>query len=83
MSGASGYPQESAPGHKASQHLIAGEAYRRIIAGEAPEGLSDFTQQLLAWLRDTYPTAAPMTAKAAEDQIRDLWHRRHEMIRGG
>ena len=32
----------SAPGHKASQHLIEDEAYRRIMSGEAPETLSDF-----------------------------------------
>jgi hypothetical protein len=73
----------STPGHKASQHLIEGEAYRRIMSGEAPETLSDFAQQLLDWFGQTYPTASPLTANAIADQIRDTWHRRHELIRGG
>ena len=73
----------STPGHKASQHLIEGEAYRRIMSGEAPETLSDFAQQLLDWFGQTYPTASPLTANAVEEQICDTWHRRHELIRGG
>ena len=73
----------SAPGHKASQHLIEDEAYRRIMSGEAPETLSDFAQQLLDWFGQTYPAASLLTANAIEDQIRDTWHRRHELIRGG
>jgi hypothetical protein len=31
-------------GHKISQHLIEGEAYRRIMSGETPETLSDFAR---------------------------------------
>jgi len=73
----------STPGHKASQHLLEGEAYRRIMSGEAPETLSDFAEQLLDWFRQTYPTASPLTVNAVEDQIRDTWHRHHELIRGG
>lgn len=71
------------PGHKTSQHLVEREAYRRIMTGEAPERLAEFAQQLLDWLGKTYPGASTMTLDAIEDQIRDTWHRRHEMIRGG
>lgn len=70
------------PGHKASRHLIEGEAYRRIMAGEAPETLAAFAQQILEWFRQTYPGAAPTTLNAVENQIRETWHRRHELIRG-
>ena len=49
----------STPGHKASQHLIEGEAYRRIMSGETPQTLSDFAKQLLDWFRQTYSTASP------------------------
>jgi hypothetical protein len=70
-------------GHKRSQQLIEGEAYRRIMAGEAPATLAEFAQQLLDWFQASYSDAPPMTLTAIEDQIRDTWHRRHEMIRGG
>jgi hypothetical protein len=73
----------STPGHKTSQHLIEGEAYRRIMAGEAPETLAAFARQLSDWFTETYPTASPLTPTAVEDQIRETWHRRHELIRGG
>jgi hypothetical protein len=71
------------PGHKRSQELIEGEAYRRIMAGEAPATLAAFAQQLLEWFRASYPEAAPMTLAAVEEHIRETWHRRHELIRGG
>ncbi len=71
------------PGHKASQHLIEGEAYRRIMAGEAPETLAAFAEQILAWLHESHPDAAPATAHDVENLIRNTWHRRHELIRGG
>jgi hypothetical protein len=70
-------------GHKKSARLVEGEAYRRIIAGEAPETLTEFAQQLLDWFTASYPEASPMTQMAIEDQIRDTWHRRHELIQGG
>jgi hypothetical protein len=73
----------SVPGHKASQHLIEREAYRRIMSGELPERLDQFAQQLLEWLREKYPAASPMTLDIVEDQIRETWHRRHDLIRGG
>lgn len=72
-----------APGHRASQHLVEREAYRRIMSGSAPETLDDFAQQLLDWLREAHPGATPMTLNAVENQIRETWHRRHELIRGG
>jgi hypothetical protein len=72
-----------APGHKRSQHLIEGEAYRRIMSGDAPTTLGEFAQQLLDWLRETYPHASPVSLDTVENYIRETWHRRHEMIRGG
>ncbi|MFN3655902.1 MAG: hypothetical protein ACK4UO_01455 [Pseudolabrys sp.] len=71
------------PGHKRAQHLIEGEAFRRIMAGEAPPTLNEFARRLADWLRAAYPDAAPMSPAAIERQIQDTWHRRHEMIRGG
>ena len=72
----------TAPGHKGSQHLIEAEAYRRILRGEAPATLDAFARELLQWLNDTYPGAAPATAHAVENWIRDTWDRRHELIHG-
>ena len=71
------------PGHKRSQQLIEGEAYRRIMAGEAPATLAELAQQLLDWFRASYPDATPTTLIAIENQIRKTWHRRHEMVREG
>lgn len=73
----------SVPGHKASHHLIEREAYRRIMSGELPERLDQFAQQLLDWFRKEYPGASPMTPDIVEDQIRETWDRRHDLIRGG
>ena len=73
----------SRPGHKASQHIIGHEAYRRIMSGHAPETLGEFARQIVEWFQETYPGASPITPDVVEDQIRETWHRRHEMIRGG
>jgi hypothetical protein len=73
----------TSPGHKRSLHLIEAEAYRRIMAGEAPATLVEFAQQLLDWLRQSYPEASPTTLATVENQIRETWHRRHDMIHGG
>jgi hypothetical protein len=73
----------TSPGHKRSQHLIEAEAYRRIMSGEAPATLTEFAQQLLDWLRKSYPEALLTTPDTVENQIRETWHRRHDMIRGG
>jgi hypothetical protein len=71
------------PGHKRSQQLVEGEAYRRIMSGEAPATLAEFAQQLLEWFQASYPDASPITRTAIEDQVRETWHRRHELVRGG
>ena len=73
----------TSPGHKRSKHLIEAEAYRRIMAGDAPATLDEFAQQLLDWLRQLYPEASPTTLAVVENDIRETWHRRHDMIRGG
>ncbi|HEY4720877.1 MAG TPA: hypothetical protein VII92_03465 [Anaerolineae bacterium] len=66
-----------------SLHLIEGEAYRRIMSGEAPITLAEFAQQLSDWFRASFPKASPMKRTTVENQIRETWHRRHDMIRGG
>jgi hypothetical protein len=53
------------------------------MAGEAPANLGEFAQQLLNWLRQLYPETSPTTLTAVENQIRETWHRRHDMIQGG
>jgi hypothetical protein len=70
-------------GQKKSQHLIEAEAYRRIMSGEAPATRVEFAQQLLDWLRQSYPEASPTTLATVENQIHETWHRRHDLIRGG
>ena len=73
----------SDPGHRKLQHLVEGEAYRRIMAGEAPATLNEFVFQLSEWAKEAFPTAPLITPTAIEHQIRETWQRRHEMIRGG
>ncbi len=70
-------------GRRTSVRLIEAEAFRRIMSGAAPEMLDDFARQLSDWFRETYPAAPPPTPHAIEEQIRDMWHHRHDMIRGG
>ena len=65
------------------QRQLEREAYRRIMGGEAPETLGELTRQIQSWLHDTNPGRETVTSKEVEDQIRDTWHRRHELIRGG
>ena len=71
------------PGHQTSLHMIEGEAYRRILSGTAPDTIGEFAEQLLDWLREAHPGAARVTQHDVENQIRETWHRRHELIRGG
>jgi hypothetical protein len=73
---------EVGAGHRALQRLAEGEAFRRIMAGELPSTLDEFARELAAWLRAQHPDATP-TTKTVEDWIRETWHRRHELIRGG
>lgn len=70
-------------GHKKALQAIETEAYRQIMSGAAPETLAEFAQQLLDWLRNIYPDAAPISLTEVERQISETWHRRHELIRGG
>lgn len=71
-----------AESRKLWQRQIEREAYRRITAGEAPNTLDQLTQQILLWFRETHSSAKVITLKMVEDQIRDTWHRRHELIHG-
>lgn len=73
----------SDPGRKKLQHLVESEAYRRIMAGEAPATLNDFALQLSNWVKETFPVAPAITPTTIESQIRETWQRRHELIRGG
>ena len=73
----------SDPGRKKLQRLVEGEAYRRIMAGEAPATLNEFVLQLSNWLKETFPAAPLITPTTIESQIRETWQRRHELIRGG
>jgi len=73
----------SAPGRRKLQHLVESEAYRRIMAGEAPATLNEFVLQLSDWVKEAFPTAPSITPATIENQIRETWHRRHELIRGG
>jgi hypothetical protein len=73
----------SIPGHRTTLHIIDGEAYRRIMSGMAPDTLDQFSRQLLDWLHESHPGAAPVTQHDVENQIRETWHRRHDLIRGG
>jgi hypothetical protein len=68
------------PGRRMARRIFEAEAYRRIMAGNAPETLSEFAAQLSAWFKDTYPTAPAPPTSFVEAAIRDTWHRRHEVI---
>jgi hypothetical protein len=70
-------------GHKRTQQLIEGEAFRRIMAGEAPATLDAFARDLARWLGEAHPDAAPVTRDSIARLIHATWDKRHEMIRGG
>jgi hypothetical protein len=53
------------------------------MSGELPETLGEFARQLLDWFRQIHPGASPITLEKIENQIRETWHHRHELIRGG
>jgi hypothetical protein len=71
------------PDHRATLHIIEGEAYRQIMSGMAPDTFDQFAEELLDWLHKNYPDAARVTLHDVENQIRETWHRRHDLIRGG
>ena len=67
-----------AAGRSTSIHLVLKMAQRRLAAGDYPESLSTFSEQLAAELKTTEPEAAPMTAKTMRNnaELRELWRRR-------
>jgi hypothetical protein len=71
------------PGRRTTLHIVDGEAYRRIMSGMAPDTIDQFAGQLLDWLHQNHPGAAPVTVHDVENQIGETWHRRHDLIRGG
>ena len=71
------------PGYQTSLHMIESEAYDRILSGLAPDTLDQFAAQLPAWFRESHLVAASLTERDLENQIRETWHRRHDLIRGG
>lgn len=73
----------TAIGHKRAHHLIEGEAFRRIMAGEAPATLDAFARDLALWLTQTHLDAASVAADLIASQIHATWEKRHELIRGG
>jgi hypothetical protein len=68
------------PRGQTARRIFEGEAYRRIVAGDAPETLSEFAAQLSAWFKNTYPAAPDVPIRFVEEAIRGTWHRRHEVI---
>ncbi len=71
---------EGRPGRRTARRLVAAEAYRRIVAGDAPATLSEFAAQLSAWFKDTYPAAPALPPRFVEEAVHDTWQRRHEVI---
>jgi hypothetical protein len=67
-----------AAGRSTSIHLVQKMAQRRLAAGDYPESLTTFSEQLAAELKATEPEAAPMTAKTMRNnaELRELWRRR-------
>jgi hypothetical protein len=53
-------------------------AQRRLDAGDYPETLTMFSEQLAEELKATEPEAAPMKVKAMRHnrELRELWRRR-------
>jgi hypothetical protein len=72
-----GKPQ---PGRRTARRIFENEAYRRIVAGNAPASLSEFATQLAVWFKNTRPAATAPPTSFVEAAIRDTWHRRHELI---
>ncbi len=70
----------AASGRQTARRLVEVEAYRRIMAGDLPDTLSEFAGQLCAWLEKTHPATPELPASAIEDALRETWHRRHDMI---
>jgi hypothetical protein len=67
------------PGRPSSKHLYRAEAERRIAQGDYPDTLAAFVRQLVDWLKQAHPKAAPGGESAIENAIRDIWQKRVEI----
>ena len=67
-------------GRGAARRILQQEAYRRVLAGNLPQTLSDFAAQLSAWCSAAHPALPTPRESFVEDAIRDIWQRRHEII---
>ena len=63
-------PRSGAPGRPTSMHIIEAEFERLRAAGELPSTLAETARNLAEWLKRTYPTYPPATAKTIETRIR-------------
>ena len=73
-----GVASEAKPSCRMARRIFEPEAYRRIMAGDAPETLSEFAAQLR--LVQGHLSRGACAAKFRRGAIRDTWHRRHEVI---
>jgi hypothetical protein len=62
-------------GRRTSRHIVELEAQRRLDAGDCPETLTAFSQELAAWLKKTEPRAPSMTAKTIYNSLLPKWQR--------
>ncbi len=72
--------RKTAPSRRMARRILQEEAYRRIMAGDIPETLSEFAARLSVWFKEAYPAAPALPEPSIEGAIRDTWHRRHEMV---
>ncbi len=70
----------TAPSRRMARRILQEEAYRRILAGDIPDTLSEFAARLSAWFKHAYPAAPAVPGPSVEGAIRDTWHRRHEVV---
>jgi hypothetical protein len=57
-------------------HLVEAEHRKRWERGEAELSVRSEAGKLAEWLRDTHPSAPPLTPKTIENRIRDEHRRR-------
>ncbi len=71
-----------AAGRPTSIFFVQKIAQRRLDAGDYPESLTTFSEQLAAELKDTEPEATPVTPKTIRNnaKVRELWRRRPPRI---
>lgn len=69
-------PSNARPGRPSSQDLIREEAERRLTANaDLPPTLTQFGDELAAWLRREHPDAAQMTGTTARHHISEMWNK--------